>query len=189
MSTRAIGSAVGVSEATVRREIAGASFSRGDDAPPERRVVGTDGKTYARPAPQPPSTEDLFAGEDWVEPDSPAPESSETAGRRRPLGPERRPVLPPISCLSRMPDMRARFHHALVRPSRSLTVRQGPPEQADTMRCPHRGVQRAAAWFWAAVRPLGAGPDIAERFARDYSAAVAGRAEVDAVCPRPGGCP
>lgn len=71
MSTRAIGSAVGVSEATVRREIAGASFSRGDDAPAERRVVGTDGKTYTQRAPEPPSDEDLFAGEDWIQPDGP----------------------------------------------------------------------------------------------------------------------
>lgn len=44
MSTRAIGSALGVGEATVRRDISGAS----DDAPEPKPVTGLDGKTYTR---------------------------------------------------------------------------------------------------------------------------------------------
>lgn len=42
MSTRAIGSALGISEATVRRDLAGAS----NDAVQDQLVVGTDGKRY-----------------------------------------------------------------------------------------------------------------------------------------------
>lgn len=52
MSTRAIGTAIGASEATVRRELAGASNDAPVSAP--QPVVGTDGKTYApRPTPRP----------------------------------------------------------------------------------------------------------------------------------------
>ncbi|GGV34041.1 hypothetical protein GCM10010182_67350 [Actinomadura cremea] len=49
LSLRAISSVTGASEPTVRRDLAssGASSSRGNDAPDERRVTGIDGKVYA----------------------------------------------------------------------------------------------------------------------------------------------
>lgn len=56
MSTRAIGSAIGASEATVRRDLSGASSDAPESAPPP--VTGLDGKTYTQPQPQPAPPED-----------------------------------------------------------------------------------------------------------------------------------
>jgi hypothetical protein len=63
MSTRAIGSAIGASDATVRRDLSGAS----DDAPEPPPVTGLDGKTYPQPQPGPPE-------EQAVENQRPAPD-------------------------------------------------------------------------------------------------------------------
>jgi protein gp37 len=74
LSTRAIASVTGVNHATVSRDLSsGVAFPRGDATPTERTVVGTDGKSYARPVreQEPPSDDDLFAGEDWVQPAGP----------------------------------------------------------------------------------------------------------------------
>lgn len=59
LSTRAIGAAVGISEATVRREMPTASSTQENDALETRRVIGLNGKSYApsrptsRPMPNP----------------------------------------------------------------------------------------------------------------------------------------
>lgn len=58
MSTRAIAPIVGAAEATVRRDISGAS----NDAPAPREITGRDGKTYT-PKPKPPANVDAETGE------------------------------------------------------------------------------------------------------------------------------
>lgn len=94
LSTRAIGAAVGVSEATVRREISTASSSLGNDAVEPRHVIGLNGKSYVqstRPAPEPPTDEDLFAGEDWVQPEGPGFEHAVT--KLAPARPRPEPIM------------------------------------------------------------------------------------------------
>lgn len=91
LSTRAIGAAVGISEATVRREMSTASSALGNDAVEPRQVLGVNGKTYVQPAPQPPSDEDLFAGEEWVQPAGPGFEQAVT--RPAPQRPRPEPVM------------------------------------------------------------------------------------------------
>lgn len=72
LSTRAIASVTGAGVGTVSRDLAATvptALGNGTVAPPA--VQGVNGKTYSsRPAPadQPAPDEDLFAGEDWVEP-------------------------------------------------------------------------------------------------------------------------
>jgi len=92
LSTRAIGAAVGISEATVRREMSTASSALGNDAVEPRQILGVNGKTYMQPAPQPPSDEDLFAGEDWVQPAEPAFERMVTPPAA-PVRPRPEPVM------------------------------------------------------------------------------------------------
>lgn len=93
LSTRAIGAAVGVSEATVRREMSTASSALGNDAVEPRRVIGVNGKTYVQPTPQPPSDEELFAGEDWVQPAEPEFERMVTPPPPSPARPRPEPVM------------------------------------------------------------------------------------------------
>lgn len=72
MSTRAISSVTGASHMTVQRDLqAGVTPDRESVTPAPRAVQGLDGKTYTQHAPAPPSDEDLFAGEDWIQPDGP----------------------------------------------------------------------------------------------------------------------
>lgn len=79
LSTRAIASVTGVDQSTVVRTLnAGDAFPRASASPEPRPVQGLDGKTYVRPQQQPPSDEDLFAGEDWVQPAGPEPERTAT---------------------------------------------------------------------------------------------------------------
>lgn len=80
MSTRAIGSALGASEATVRRDLSGASF----DAP--EAIVGADGKSYSPVRPQPERTAE-----------APSPEAGSTAEPRGPLAPTWTAPIAPIS--------------------------------------------------------------------------------------------
>lgn len=70
LSTRAIASVTGVNQSTISRTLsaAGDAFPRADASPAPRTVIGVDGKAYGRPQPEPPSDDDLFAGEDWVQP-------------------------------------------------------------------------------------------------------------------------
>jgi protein gp37 len=80
LSTRAIASVTGVDQSTVVRTLnAGDAFPRGNASPESRPVTGLDGKVYARPQQQPPADEDLFAGEDWVQPDGPDLQATVTA--------------------------------------------------------------------------------------------------------------
>jgi hypothetical protein len=57
LSTRAIASATAISEATVRRDLAGAS----NDAPAQQNVVGTDGRVYSQSQP-------VVEPNVWIEP-------------------------------------------------------------------------------------------------------------------------
>jgi protein gp37 len=73
LSTRAIASVTGVDQSTVVRTLKSGDAFPGENASPEpRSVQGLDGKTYTRAQQQAPSDEDLFAGEDWVQPAEPA---------------------------------------------------------------------------------------------------------------------
>lgn len=73
LSVRAIASVTGDSHMTVQRDLkAGVTPARESVTPGPRRVIGVDGKSYGQQAPEPPSDEDLFAGEDWVQPAEPA---------------------------------------------------------------------------------------------------------------------
>lgn len=81
LSVRAIASVTGNSHMTVQRDLtAGVTPARESVTPEPRRVIGVDGKTYAPPVrqPEPPSDEDLFAGDDWVQPTAPEPEHPAT---------------------------------------------------------------------------------------------------------------
>jgi protein gp37 len=71
LSTRAIASATGVNQATISRDLtSGDAFPRGNASPGEQKVIGRDGKSYT-PAQTPPAPKpDLFAGEDWVQPNN-----------------------------------------------------------------------------------------------------------------------
>lgn len=53
-------------------------------------MQGVNGKTYVRPTPQPPSDEDLFAGEDWVQPSGPGFQEAVTPPAK-PAAPRPRP--------------------------------------------------------------------------------------------------
>jgi SAM-dependent methyltransferase len=100
MSTRAIGSAIGVAPKTVRRDLAGGAF-----APPEKpdKVVGADGKTYepTRPTPTRAAPGELDAIEETLEEAEivPTPEAIEEAldeieeSQRTPSGPPTKPDL------------------------------------------------------------------------------------------------
>lgn len=73
LSVRAIAAATSTPRETVRRDLAGDPFPIENGSPARRPVQGIDGKTYAQPVrqPEPPSDDDLFAGEDWVQPAGP----------------------------------------------------------------------------------------------------------------------
>lgn len=72
LSTRAIASVTGANQSTVVRDLGATDAPALGNASVEApRITGVNGKTYVQPAPQPPSDEDLFAGEDWVQPVAP----------------------------------------------------------------------------------------------------------------------
>lgn len=94
LSVRAIASVTGNSHMTVQRDLtAGVTPARESVTPGPRRVIGVDGKTYAPPVrqPAPPSDEDLFAGEDWVQPDGPGFQAAVTPPA--PVRPRPEPVM------------------------------------------------------------------------------------------------
>ncbi|MFE2712292.1 DUF5131 family protein [Streptomyces mirabilis] len=81
LSVRAIASVTGDSHMTVQRDLrAGVTPTRESVTPEPRRVIGMDGKTYTQSVrpPEPQSDEDLFAGEDWVQPAEPEFERAAT---------------------------------------------------------------------------------------------------------------
>lgn len=86
LSVRAIASVTGDSHMTVQRDLnAGVTPARESVTPAAPRTVqGIDGKTYTQRIPEPPSDEDLFAGEDWVQPAEPASERMVTPPPARP---------------------------------------------------------------------------------------------------------
>lgn len=95
MSLRAISSATGISPATAMRD------SRVSDETPAV-ILGTDGGTYAaaRPAPEPPSDDDLLAGDGWTQPDGPGFADAVTPPPAAPK-PKRRPLPEAITEASR----------------------------------------------------------------------------------------
>jgi protein gp37 len=80
LSVRAIAAVTATPRETVRRDLAGDPFPTGGGSPARPPVQGIDGKTYTQPVRQsaPPSDEDLFAGQDWVQPAEPAFERTVT---------------------------------------------------------------------------------------------------------------
>lgn len=89
LSVRAIASVTGDSHMTVQRDLkAGVTPARESVTPAAPRTVqGVDGKTYTKRAPEPPSDDDLFAGEDWVQNEGPGFQEAVTlrpAARPRP---------------------------------------------------------------------------------------------------------
>jgi protein gp37 len=79
LSVRAIASATATPRETVRRDLASTDpFSLGNGSVAPRVVQGMNGKTYTQHAPEPPSDEDLFAGEDWIRPQGPNCEQAVT---------------------------------------------------------------------------------------------------------------
>jgi protein gp37 len=72
LSTRAIASVTGANQSTIVRDLGATdAFPKADASVAPPPVTGVNGKTYAQRTPEPPSDEDLFAGEDWVQPDGP----------------------------------------------------------------------------------------------------------------------
>jgi hypothetical protein len=94
LSTRAIASATALSEATVRRDLSGAS----SDAPDAQSVIGTDGRVYSKSRPsvtEPAPDGDLLAGDDWVQSEGPGFEDAVTPPPGTPCAPvqaKRRPL-------------------------------------------------------------------------------------------------
>ena len=97
LSVRAIAAATATPRETVRRDLAAGDPLSSGNGSPARPVQGTDGKTYgvARPAPEPPSDVDLFAGEDWVQPVSPGSQTAVTPPA--PARPRPEPVMLSLS--------------------------------------------------------------------------------------------
>ena len=74
LSNRAIASATGYSEPTIRRELAGAS----NDAPADPKpITGIDGKTYTPPAPKPAPSSGFITADDLDALNSPEPDEDE----------------------------------------------------------------------------------------------------------------
>lgn len=95
LSIRAIAAATATPRETVRRDLASTDpFSTGNGSVAPRAVQGVNGKTYVQPTPQPPSDEDLFAGEDWVQPLGPGFQEAVTPpAKPAPARPRPEPVM------------------------------------------------------------------------------------------------
>jgi protein gp37 len=80
LSVRAIASVTGDSHMTVQRDLKAGVTPAGEVVTPAvpRIVQGIDGKTYTQRTTQPPADEDLFAGEDWIQPEGPGFEQAIT---------------------------------------------------------------------------------------------------------------
>lgn len=98
LSVRAIAAATATPRETVRRDLEATDpFRPANGSVGPRTVQGVNGKTYVQPTPQPASDEDLFAGEDWVQPSGPGfqdavtPPSAPT--RPAPARPRSEPVM------------------------------------------------------------------------------------------------
>lgn len=97
LSTRAIASATGLSQPTVRRDLGATEPNDSVDEP--RSVTGINGKSYApsRPAPpepdpEPPSDADLLAGAEWDGSPPPEPAPPETLPTPAPAPARKPPV-------------------------------------------------------------------------------------------------
>ncbi|MET9150001.1 DUF5131 family protein [Streptomyces griseoflavus] len=79
LSVRAIAAVTATPRETVRRDLtSGDPIPKENGSPATRSVIGVDGKAYTQSAVTPQSDDDLFAGEDWVQPDGPGDERAVT---------------------------------------------------------------------------------------------------------------